>query len=89
MIGLGSGEQDAVDARAHQHAGEAVPAGAKTGEDRRERVFEVVQRRRSGIERRKGIDQHDLPVEPREVLAEERPHHRALIGLEAPLHHGP
>ena len=89
VIGLGGGEQDAVDARAHQFARQVVPAGAEAGEDRRERVLQVVQRRRAGVEGGERVDQHDLPVEPREMLAEERTHDRVLISLEAPLHHGP
>ena len=42
----------------------------------------------AGIERLQRVDQHDLPVEPRDVLAEERLHHMRLVGLVAPLHHG-
>ena len=52
-----------------------------------QRVFEVAQRGRAGIERRQRVDEHDLPVEPGEMVAKERPHHMRLIGLVAPLHH--
>ena len=47
----------------------------------------VGHRRRAGVERLQRIDQHDLAVEAGEVLAEERAHHRGLIGLVAPGHH--
>ena len=34
------------------------------------------------------VDEHDLPVEPAEMIAEERPHDVRLIALEAARHHG-
>ena len=52
-------------------------------------AFEVVHAPRAGVEGRERIDQHDLAVEPREMIAEERPHHHVLVGLVAPLHHRP
>ena len=58
-------------------------------ENSRQRGFEVVQRFRAGVERRQRIDQNDLAVEPREMIAEERPNHHVLIGLVAPDHHRP
>ena len=45
-------------------------------------------RGRPGIQRRQHVDQHDLPVEPGEMIAEERLHDMRLVGLVAPLHHG-
>ena len=41
----------------------------------------------AGVQRGQRVDQHDLPVEPGEMIAEERPHDMRLIGLVAPLHH--
>ena len=58
-------------------------------EDRGERAFEILHGVGPGIEGRERVDQHDLAVEPREVLAIERPHHHVLVGLVAPLHHRP
>ncbi len=52
-------------------------------------ALEIGNGSRSGIERRQSVDQHDLPVEPCEVVAEEGPHHDVLVGLEAALHHCP
>ena len=43
----------------------------------------------SGIESLHRVDQHDLPVEPGDVLAEKRLHHMRLVRLVAPLHHAP
>ena len=57
--------------------------------DRAQRGLQVVQRVRPGIERGQRIDQHDLPVEPRKMIAEERPHQRGHVGVVAPLHHRP
>ena len=53
---------------------ERAPADVEAVMDRGQRRLQVVQRVRSGIERRQRIDQHDLPVEPGEMIAEERPH---------------
>ena len=51
-------------------------------------AFEIGDRGLAAVQRGKHVDQHDLAVEPREMIAEERPHHMGLIGLVAPLHHG-
>ena len=64
-------------------------AGAERAEDRGERAFEILHGVGAGVEGRERIDQHDLAVEPREMLAIERPHHHVLVGLVAPLHHRP
>ena len=42
----------------------------------------------AGIDGRERIHQHDLAVEPREVVAEERFHHVRLVALEAAREHG-
>ena len=76
-----------VDARAEDRGEARGPAGAKGAQHVGERVLEVAQRRRPGIQRRQRVDQHDLPVEPGEMIAEERAHHMRLVGLVAPLHH--
>ena len=34
------------------------------------------------------VDEHDLAIEPAEMIAKERPHDVRLIALEAPRHHG-
>ena len=89
MIGLGGGKQDAVDPRPEQGAEAAAAADPEAIENSGQRRLEIVQRFRSGIERRQRIDQHDLAIEPREMIAEERPHHDVLVGLVAPDHHRP
>jgi len=43
----------------------------------------------AAVQRREHIDEHDLAVEAGEVIAEERPHHIALVGLVAPRHQRP
>ena len=88
MIGLGRGEHDAVDARREQARPQAVRSGPEAVEDLGHGAFEVGDRRLAAVQRGEHVDQHDLPVEPREMIAEERPHHVGLIGLVAPLHHG-
>ncbi len=87
MVGLGGGEQDSVDARAEDRGEARGPAGAEGAQHVGERVLEVAQRRGTGIQRGQRVDQHDLAVEPGEMIAEERAHHMRLIGLVAALHH--
>ena len=76
VVGLGGGEQDAVDAPAEQRR---EPALAPVRKQAR-----IVGQRRlrgrctacgPGVERGERVDQHDLAVEAGEVVAEERPHH--------------
>ena len=61
--------------------------GAKGEQHVRHGVLQVSDRGRPGIQRRKGIDEHDLPIEPGEVIAKERLHHMGFIRLVAPFHH--
>ena len=61
LVGLGRGEQDAIDARAEQVAQPRAPSAAEAVEDRGQRAFEVVQRGRSRVERRRL--QRDLAAE--------------------------
>ena len=58
-------------------------------QDPRQRRFEVGQRFRPGVERRERIDQHDLAIEPREMIPEKGTHHDVLVGLVTPHHHRP
>ena len=56
-------------------------------EDLGERGLEIGDRLGAGVEGAERIDEHDLPVEPREVVAEEGADHDLLVGLEAALEH--
>ena len=87
MIGLGRGEQDPVDAGTEDRGEVRRASGAEGAHDVGERILEILDRRRAGIERRERVDQHDLPVEPGEMIAKERPRHMRLIGLVAARHH--
>ena len=89
LVGLGRGEQDLVGARLEQRAEPAAPPDPEAVEDRDHRILQVAHRLRPGVERGEQIDQHDLAVKPREMLAEERPHHDVAIGIVAPAHHRP
>ena len=62
-------------------------AGAEGAHDLGQRVLEIGERGRAGVERGERVDQHDLPVEPGEMIAKERPHDMRLIGLVAARHH--
>ena len=89
MVGLGGGEHDLVDPRTDQRAEQGILPDTETVEDRRQRIFEVEHGVRPGIERRQRIDQHDLAIEPREVLAEKRPYNELAISVVASSHHRP
>ena len=65
---------------------EARPA-RKAREHLGQRVLEVRERRRARIQRGQRVDQHDLAVEPGEMVAEERLDDVGLVGLVAALHH--
>jgi hypothetical protein len=86
-VGLGGGKQDAVDAPAEELRQPGVGALAEGAEHVGQRRLEVGDRRRPGIEGREHVDEHDLPVEPGEMVEEERPHHMGDIGVVAPFHH--
>ena len=89
VVGLGGGDQDPVDA-----AGEEAGQQVRPRPGRKQARISVSARSRSataggtGIDRLHGVDEHDLAVEPGDVLAEERFDHMRLVGLVAPLHHG-
>ncbi len=51
-------------------------------------MFQIFQRLRPAIDGLQRVDQHDLAVEPGEVIAEEGAHHDRLVGFETALHHG-
>ena len=78
MVGLGGGKQDAVDARGEQARPQAVRAGPEAFEDLGHGALEIGDRGLAAVQGREHVDQHDLPVEPREMIAEEGPHHVLL-----------
>ena len=61
--------------------------GRKAASTSVERPFKIAQSGRAGIQRREHVDEHDLPVEPGEMVAEEGLHDVRFVGLVAPLHH--
>ncbi len=87
MIGLRCGNENAADAPLHEARQEIGAARAKAGKDFRQRPLQIGHSRRAGIHCLHGIDKDDLPVEPGDVLAEERLHHVGLVGFVTPLHH--
>ena len=88
MVGLGGGKQQAVDAP-RQDAGEpGVGAGAEAPEHGLHGALQVGERAGAGVDGRERVDQHDLPVEPGEVVAEEGLDDVGLVALEAARQHG-
>ena len=88
VVRLGGGEQQLVDAAHEQRAQPVAGAGAEHAQDGLERALQVDDGVAALVERPEHVDEHDLPVEAAEVVAEERPHDVRLIALEAPRHHG-
>ncbi len=46
-------------------------------------VLQIAQGGGAGIQRREGVDQHDLAVEPAKRAAEERPYDMGLVGIRS------
>ena len=88
VIGLCGGEQDPVDLAGQNGPEPARPAGPEGGKHIREGPFKIAQSGRAGIQRCEYIDEHDLPIEPGEMVAEEELHYVRFEGLVPPLHHG-
>ena len=87
VVRLCRGEQDAVDALAEDAAEPAIGAGPEALQHGGHGAFEIGKGRRTGIQGRQHVHEHDLPVEPGEMIAEKRPDHMRLIGLVAARHH--
>ena len=62
-------------------------SGPEAFEDLGHGALEIGDRGLATVQRREHVDEHDLPVEPREMIAEEGPHHVRLIRFIAPFHH--
>ena len=87
VVGLGRGEENTVDPPGDETGQPASPADAEGGKDRGERGFEIGERRRSGVQRLQRVDENDLAVEAREMIAKERTHDGVLVGGVAAGHH--
>ncbi len=82
-------EQHLVGARREHRSEQRAASDLEAAENVGERAFKVMHRMRPGIECGKRVDQHELAVEPLEMIDKERPHHEILVGLVAPPHHRP
>ena len=89
VVGLGGGEEDAVDAAAEDRREPGARAGAEAGEDLGHGGAQVLDRARAVVDGAERVDQHDLTVEAGEVVAEEGCDDDALVGLEALLEGAP
>ena len=88
VIGLGGREQQAVDAARQDGRQPGVRAGPEALQDALDGALQVGERARPAIDGGERVDQHDLAVEAREVIAEERLDDVGLVALEAALEHG-
>jgi hypothetical protein len=89
VIGLGRGEQNAIDLRPEQRAEQRAAADPEAIENSGQRRLEVDEGLRPRVERGEGIDQNHLAVKPGKMIPEERANHDVLVGLIAPAHHRP
>ena len=83
VVGLGGGEEDAVDAAAEDRREPGARAGAEAGEDLGHGGAQVLDGARAVVDGAERVDEHDLAVEAGEVVAEEGVDDDALVGLEA------
>ncbi len=84
VIGLGGGKQDAVHALAAQKPGKKRgSSGPERPQETGERLAQIIERTRPGMDRPQHIHQHHLPVDAGEMGAEKRFHHLRLVGVEA------
>ena len=88
VVGLGRREEDPVDPPGDETGQPARPADP---EEARIATSAGPRDRRSAagpaFKRLQRVDENDLAVEPREMIAEERAHDRVLIGGVAAGHH--
>ncbi len=85
MVGLGRREQDAVDPPGDQPASQPARPSRKAERISASAVSSAATASRPAFSASQHVDQHDLAIEPGEVIAEERPDHGRLIGLVAAL----
>src|SRR5690606_42008811 len=64
-------DQDPVDPAAEKRGQKAVGSGPETGEHVAQRALQVEDSLLASVDRLQGVDQHDLPVQAGEMLAEE------------------
>ena len=66
--------------RGANSARQRIAPDTEAVEDRGHRAFQIAHRGRAGIERRQYIDQHDLAIQAREMIAVEWPHDGLAVG---------
>ena len=89
MVGLGSGEQHLVNARAPQQPrNDAAMSIAEALEDRVDGAPRILKHFAAGQERAKNVHEHDLPGIVAEVLVIKCIDDFRLVGFKAPLHQG-
>ncbi len=90
MVGLGRGKQDLLHPLAAKDRGQkAIAPGAEGGQHLGHGAAQILHRLRALMDRPQHIDQHDLPVDPGEMVAKERLHDARFVGVVAPLHLAP
>jgi len=88
MVSLCRREQDAVDAWSEDRSEIGRASSAEGAHDFGQRILEILDRSGAGIECGERVDEHDLPIEPGEMIAKEWPRYVGLIGLVTARHHG-
>ena len=85
-IGLGGGKEHPLDPRREERGKKRVSSHPERREHVIECRLEIGDRARSSVQGRQQIDEHDLPIEPREMLPEKGQRHMGLVGFEARFH---
>ena len=81
--------KDAVETSPEERGQKRIRAWTEAGQHIRHGAFQILYGLRAAIDRLKGVDQYDLPIEPGKMLAEERLYDNGFVGLVTPLHHRP
>jgi len=82
VIRFGRGKEDAVDLAPEDRRQPAVLTRPERLQNFAQRLAQIIDRGGAVIQRRHQIDQHDLPVERREMIAKKGFHDAALISFE-------
>ncbi len=86
LIGLGCGEQDAVNPAAKDLGGPGIRALTIDRQNRSQRGLEIGNSGVAGIEGGECVDKHNLPVEAGKIMDEKGLHHVGHIRVVAPRH---
>src|SRR5690242_2060627 len=89
MVRLGGGQKYLINSRAQQRAQKCLSPSLEAIEYLLKRMFKIKECIWTGVDRGQGVDQHDLPIEPGKMIAEERTNDHCPVRFVSSLHHRP